>query len=210
MTPIQHNVQKAIAGAESSLNKVVGNLTDPNQQQKIQAGASQLFANLNSWYTQKKKEWTAPRSQYGQQPVPTSEDSDQALDSTTLDEDEDEAAVLVSVAKDDNQTPDPPAQDEAKTNHTPQDNAQKEKNEERSELGSARKEEVNDVSDSASQQAVVEQPQSTSEGEGMKGTSSMGTVEEGQKVPPTSKEETKETSSPSKDDEGKVFMLPPE
>ena len=71
ITPVQNNVSKAV-------NDAVGAVTDPQQQEHIQgrplepskactcfcartdltlATANQIFSNVSSWYTLKRKEW---------------------------------------------------------------------------------------------------------------------------------------------------------
>ncbi|KAI8826613.1 transport protein Avl9-domain-containing protein [Fimicolochytrium jonesii] len=61
LSPVQHNVSKAvessISRAETQISKAVEIATDPVQQQKLQAGASQIFNNVTGYIAQKRKDW---------------------------------------------------------------------------------------------------------------------------------------------------------
>ncbi|KAI9090826.1 transport protein Avl9-domain-containing protein [Phlyctochytrium arcticum] len=54
LSPLQQNVSKAV---ESGITRAVDTVTDPQQQQKIQATTNQLFANVSSYLAQKRKDW---------------------------------------------------------------------------------------------------------------------------------------------------------
>ncbi|KAH9270272.1 hypothetical protein BASA83_007611 [Batrachochytrium salamandrivorans] len=71
ISPIQNNLTKAISTASGAVAATVSDavtiISDPTQQENIQGGrvaepakpssANQLFGNLSSWYTQRRKEW---------------------------------------------------------------------------------------------------------------------------------------------------------
>ncbi|KND03769.1 uncharacterized protein SPPG_01226 [Spizellomyces punctatus DAOM BR117] len=55
LSPIQQNINKAV---ETSLTKAMDTVTDPAQQQRLQATTSQIFANVSSFLNQKRKDWS--------------------------------------------------------------------------------------------------------------------------------------------------------
>ncbi|KAH6581903.1 hypothetical protein BASA61_008791 [Batrachochytrium salamandrivorans] len=73
ISPIQNNLTKAISTASGAVAATVSDavtiISDPTQQENIQGGrvaepakpssANQLFGNLSSWYTQRRKEWAS-------------------------------------------------------------------------------------------------------------------------------------------------------
>ncbi|KAJ3020263.1 hypothetical protein HKX48_001089 [Thoreauomyces humboldtii] len=61
LSPVQQNISKAvessISRAETTITKAVETVSDPQQQQKLQAGASQVFSNVSFYLTKKRNEW---------------------------------------------------------------------------------------------------------------------------------------------------------
>ncbi|EGF77599.1 hypothetical protein BATDEDRAFT_91587 [Batrachochytrium dendrobatidis JAM81] len=61
ISPVQNNLAKAISTASgtvtSSVTDAVTIMSDPAQQQNIQASANQLLGTFSAWYSQKRKDW---------------------------------------------------------------------------------------------------------------------------------------------------------
>ncbi|KAI8588358.1 transport protein Avl9-domain-containing protein [Geranomyces variabilis] len=62
LSPVQQNVTKAVetsvAKAASTISTAVETVSDPAQQQRVQAGATQMFSNVSSFLSKKRTEWT--------------------------------------------------------------------------------------------------------------------------------------------------------
>ncbi|KAI8913023.1 transport protein Avl9-domain-containing protein [Powellomyces hirtus] len=70
LSPVQQNITKAVekslVQAETSITKAVETVSDPQQQAKLQAGASQMFSNVSSFLAKKRNEWsTSPPTSSG-------------------------------------------------------------------------------------------------------------------------------------------------
>ncbi|KAI8914635.1 transport protein Avl9-domain-containing protein [Gorgonomyces haynaldii] len=62
---ITPTVSRAVSTAAASATDAVNAVVDQQQQDQIQATTNQLFTNVSTWYSSKRKEWLEPKTQPG-------------------------------------------------------------------------------------------------------------------------------------------------